>query len=867
MAQKLFYTYKHGSDGAANNSFVPSTYIFSYWDSLVFDVNHRTIWHQGMPFGNVYPGTNSYGEIFNDLERNIAKGAYSHAEGYNTMVNGDYSHVEGYGTSSEGTYSHAEGESTIVYVSARGSHVEGYSTSASAKYGHAEGINSSVSGDYGHAEGNFTHAEGVASHAEGNFTYAIEFNSHAEGNSTHAEGINSHAEGDQTTASGNASHSEGIGSKAEGVASHAEGSSQNYCDYAHSEGSSTIVSESTYSHTEGNSVQIEQSESAHAEGIESRIYNSIGSHAEGYGTSITASTYAHVEGNKNTTTQSNYSHNEGSDNALDKSNYTHVEGKSNAVSRDTSDQEDINHVEGSNNVVKSTEMSHIEGNNHNVTSSTCIHVEGDTIKVDEKSNYLHAEGKDNFSYKGSEYSHIEGRSNVIYAPDVHIEGHNSYSIGKDSHIEGSFNKNYGYLTHVEGSNNSSYSSYSHVEGFSNKSIGDYSHIEGANSYTYSSYSHVGGLGSYSYSGNLYGFLHGSHVIAKNIAEVSFGTYNYCYNGNANNKDTIFTLGVGNGVVVNGQPTRKNAFDVRTDGVAYFYTYIYTWDNVAEDQIGAYTEICEPHLQPVATITYVARNAVGRRNFATENGSAKPKYIGAEYFNNYGQSGLRMNMAYADFSHAEGKTTATYGEGSHAEGISTVTYNTGEHASGKYNKSVRNETLFSVGCGTGEETENRKNAFHINDLGNAENGIAFVNDNPIVTSVDRDGDDGITGNTRSTYLWKGNLYNYDHLNEKRNDDTIYFVYDDGGASRDELISLSKFNELKNALINQLNDMISKSSFLMNANQKKNNDGSLFFNGAYVSSETKYVWSGTKTLYDAMPESMKSANDTIFIITNN
>ena len=62
MANKLFYTYIHGTD-YKNDSFVPDKMIYSYWDSLIFDVNHRTIWHQGMPFGNVYPGTLSYGEI------------------------------------------------------------------------------------------------------------------------------------------------------------------------------------------------------------------------------------------------------------------------------------------------------------------------------------------------------------------------------------------------------------------------------------------------------------------------------------------------------------------------------------------------------------------------------------------------------------------------------------------------------------------------------------------------------------------------------------------------------------------------------------------------------------------------------------
>ena len=150
MANKLFYTYIHGTD-YKNDSFVPSKMIYSYWDSLIFDVNHRTIWHQGMPFGNVYPGTLSYGEIFNDLQNNIALGAYSHAEGYSTIAKSNYSHAEGYKT-------------------------------------FVDGVN-------GHVEGNSSYSLGENSHAEGSFSYSRGTNSHAEGNKSEAQGRNAHAEG------------------------------------------------------------------------------------------------------------------------------------------------------------------------------------------------------------------------------------------------------------------------------------------------------------------------------------------------------------------------------------------------------------------------------------------------------------------------------------------------------------------------------------------------------------------------------------------------------------------------------------------------------------------------------------------------
>ena len=181
MANKLFYSYIHGTD-YKNDSFVPSKMIYSYWDSLIFDVNHRTIWHQGMPFGNVYPGTLSYGEIFNDLQNNIALGAYSHAEGYSTIAKSNYSHAEGYKTFVNGVNGHVEGNSS--YSLGENSHAEG-------NFSYSKGINS-------HAEGDKSEAQGRNSHAEGFITYAIGEDSHAEGNNTYAKAKGSHSEGNIT---------------------------------------------------------------------------------------------------------------------------------------------------------------------------------------------------------------------------------------------------------------------------------------------------------------------------------------------------------------------------------------------------------------------------------------------------------------------------------------------------------------------------------------------------------------------------------------------------------------------------------------------------------------------------------------------
>lgn len=76
-------------------------------------------------------------EIFNDYKNNIAAGAYSHAEGYNTAAMFMGAHAEGGGTLAYQNSSHAEGQSTIARGSA--SHAEGNSTIASGDYQHVQG--------------------------------------------------------------------------------------------------------------------------------------------------------------------------------------------------------------------------------------------------------------------------------------------------------------------------------------------------------------------------------------------------------------------------------------------------------------------------------------------------------------------------------------------------------------------------------------------------------------------------------------------------------------------------------------------------------------------------------------------------------
>lgn len=141
-----------------------------------------------------------YGDTTIDVGRKAGTtvGAYSTAEGLDTLASGDCSHAEGCGTQATSNDAHAEGQLTI----------------ASGVRSHAEGVKTEASGEISHAEGANTKATGGISHAEGFGTKASAAYSHAEGYSTSASGQSSHAGGNDANASGNSSFSHGHYTKA-----------------------------------------------------------------------------------------------------------------------------------------------------------------------------------------------------------------------------------------------------------------------------------------------------------------------------------------------------------------------------------------------------------------------------------------------------------------------------------------------------------------------------------------------------------------------------------------------------------------------------------------------------------------------------
>lgn len=870
MANKLFYTYIHGTD-YKNDSFVPDKMIYSYWDSLIFDVNHRTIWHQGMPFGNVYPGTLSYGEIFNDLQNNIALGTYSHAEGYSTIAKSNYSHAEGYKTFVDGVNGHVEGNSS--YSLGDNSHAEGSFSYSKGTNSHAEGDKSEAQGRNSHAEGFITYAIGEDSHAEGNNTYAKAKGSHSEGNITivEQEAENGHAEGYNTIVSAKNAHAEGNTTKAIGENSHVEGyKSQATSTNSHAEGSyTTAVGEN--SHAEGYNSKA-TSTNTHAEGSYTTAAGE-NSHSEGNNTYAT-SINSHAEGNHTIAAGEN-SHTEGAETSV-YSSYAHAEGNTNTINT----LSDSSHIEGSNNKISFSKSSHVEGDSN---------VNGGNIGVITNSHYSHVEGLNNYNY--SINSHVEGKDTYNFGKESHIEGVSHLTYAYTSHIEGYANtigKSIGdtKYVHVGGNNNTVYPNSENdvIYGSSNRVKGIYSDINGKNISSYANYSvlrgssltininsdnienNQKGIDFVDVSGDnitvrenaTYGFAHGSHITLQSPYEVGFGRYTRSYSDTQklDKQNTIFMIGNGNG---SGPGNESNALDVRENGISYLYKGIYTWDyvedypysTVANDE-SSYC-ITRRQLAQVATVTYVMRNSAGRKNFyplddPTHPETANPRFIGAEYFNNYGDENNAPNNAYANFCHAEGWGTYchTGGTYSHAEGCGTETRNPGEHASGNWNKSSDN-TLFSVGWGT--NNIDRSNAFEIKRVPTSD-GIAFIDKKPIVTSI--------LNGTGPTYMWKGEYADYIKIKQV-DPNTLYFIYDGDASTRNDFISIDQMDDIVNRKVEEKIKQYTQ-GILYNANYSPK------FNGHGGDSNFSYVWSGNTTDFAGLGSLANDVN-TVFIIRNN
>jgi hypothetical protein len=157
------------------------------------------------------------------LNRSLASGDCSVAQGESTVATALGSHSEGMLTYSSGIGSHAEGMQTLAQADY--THTEGFQTQALNTSAHAEGYGTVASGLFSHAENRFTVANSTCAHAEGEGTSALADAAHSEGLGTTASGFASHAQGYQSISSGSYSHAGGRTSLASATGSTAMGNS------------------------------------------------------------------------------------------------------------------------------------------------------------------------------------------------------------------------------------------------------------------------------------------------------------------------------------------------------------------------------------------------------------------------------------------------------------------------------------------------------------------------------------------------------------------------------------------------------------------------------------------------------------------
>jgi len=186
-------------DTLQKNSNIPEDILkFQSIEGIVTDPENRTLWINGMPYGNAYATASKtatengpfHAEVFNDFETNTTESDYSHVEGQrNTIESGS-------------TSSHAEGIGNIIYKDSTASHVEGIQNKIfdDSSVVHVEGIQNTVNGNYNHVEGsnnkanfgaNYIHSEGFGNEIKGkaNYSHIEGFQNEVFNEYEHAEGV------------------------------------------------------------------------------------------------------------------------------------------------------------------------------------------------------------------------------------------------------------------------------------------------------------------------------------------------------------------------------------------------------------------------------------------------------------------------------------------------------------------------------------------------------------------------------------------------------------------------------------------------------------------------------------------------------
>ena len=405
--------------------------------------------------GGVGQSTDDDGEIFNlyedttysyegttiNVNKNVASGSYSHAEGVGTKALGDGSHAEGVLTTAKGINSHSEGGgTTAIGVS---SHAEGiglsfecdaykkvYTDNKQYLYVKSslniDGINQLTSVK----KNNVIWIETDSTNETGSY-YIIQ----DEAKYSAEDILSGIVDGFKIQLNKKLPDTWEVSKNSTKKVTIFMGASCSIASHVEGKGCITVDLESTTFNSEGSNKQRQHAEGSHT------IATGYASHSEG------EYTYAHgdrthVEGYK-TYSEGNESHAEGNETKAIGSQ-SHAEGKQTTASGTGS------HAEGNETTAKQP-YSHVEG--------TKCETYYDDNKI--KSNG-HAEG-DSTKVRGYA-AHAEGQSTHAWGDRSHTEGNSTYTEGGDSHAEGKGTKALGDQQHVQGRYNIGSNKYAHIVG-------------------------------------------------------------------------------------------------------------------------------------------------------------------------------------------------------------------------------------------------------------------------------------------------------------------------------------------------------------------------------------------------------------------
>lgn len=310
------------------------------------------------------------------------------------------------------------------------------------------------------------------------------------------------------TASGTNSVAEGYQSQAIGFASHAEGHGSKAFDRSHAEGDNTTAS-ANGAHSEGNRTTA------------SGVY----SHAEGEkGMAMGGASHVEGRGSNQPNTITPESTNEEIQSAWQSQRFSLAKGWS-------------SHVEGDNGLALA-DGAHAEGYCCQAIGAQA-HAEGNSSKA--QGDKSHSEGDQ--TQANNSASHSEGTHTIAGGNSSHAEGIQSTASSTASHAEGNGTIASGFAAHAEGHGTQATVDRSHAEGNFTVASGDGAHAEGERTTANGQSSHA----------------EGNHTTATNLCEHAEGQYN------KSNTNTRHSVGIGT-----ADNNRKNAFEIMSDGKAFFY---------------------------------------------------------------------------------------------------------------------------------------------------------------------------------------------------------------------------------------------------------------------------------------------------------